>query len=63
MVEMKRTYRGYCCNSCGKLHSEKFPVWKIEVGIPFSDRSVQTTSISLCNECIKALQTKIEKLI
>lgn len=63
MVEMKRTYSGYCCHSCGKYDSKTFPVWKIEVGIPFSDGSVQTTSISLCNDCMKALQTKIEELI
>lgn len=63
MVEMKRTYSGYCCHSCGKCDSETFPVWKIEVGIPFSDGSVQTTSISLCNDCMKALHNDIEKHI
>lgn len=63
MVKIERTYRGYCCNSCGKCDSETFPVWKIEVGIPFSDGSVQATSISLCNDCIKTLKTKIGKII
>lgn len=61
---MKRTYSGYCCNSCGKCDSETFPVWKIEIGIPsFSGEVLQTTSISLCNDCIKTLQTKIEEFI
>lgn len=63
MVKIERTYPYYNCNSCGKQDSDAFPVLMIKVGIPSSDGSVQTTSISLCNDCMKALQTKIGKLI
>lgn len=63
MVKIERTYPYYCCNSCGKQDSDAFPVLAIKVGIPSCDGSVQTTSVLLCNNCMKALQTKIEKLI
>lgn len=58
MVKIERTYPYFCCNSCGKQNSETFPVWKVKVGI---DGSKQTTSISLCNECLKKLKTEIKK--
>lgn len=65
MIKVKRTYRGYCCNSCGKCESETFPVQKIEIGIPsfVNGEVIHTTSISLCNVCLKELQTKIEEFI
>lgn len=63
MVKIERVYPRYCCHSCERRDSETLPVWAIKVGIPSSDGSVQTTSISLCNDCMKALQIKIGKLI
>lgn len=63
MVKIERTYPYYCCNSCGRQDSDAFPVLSIKVGIPSCDGCVQTTSISLYNDCMKALQTKIGKFI
>lgn len=63
MVKIERTYPRYCCHSCGRRNSEILPVWVIKVGIPSIDGSVQITSISLCNDCMKALQTKIGEVI
>ncbi len=60
MVKIERTYKYFCCNSCGKQDNERFPVHMIKVGI---DGSKQTTSISLCNDCLKKLKVEIETLI
>ncbi len=60
MVKIERTYKYFCCNSCGKQDNESLPVHMIKAGI---DVNNQTISISLCKDCLKKLKMEIETLI
>ena len=58
MVKIQNTRKNFCCNSCAKMESIHFPVYDIIIGV---DGSGQTTSISLCENCMKELRCIIDK--
>lgn len=60
MIKIERTYRYYCCNSCGKQDSDQFPVLMIRTGI---DGSKQSTCTSYCRDCLKKLQLELNKVL
>lgn len=58
MIKIQNTKKHFCCDSCAEMESESFPVYDIIVGI---DECRQTTSISLCEKCMRELRYIIDK--